>query len=326
MPRASTSIVILCWNSLPWVHDAVASALALQPPADEVLVFDNASQDGTPFALTARWGSRIRLVVADRNHGYCGGYNRALRVARGEVLVLLNPDARLAPDFLSHALPPFADERVGIVAPLLLREDGATVDSSGQFLGRSRRTIDRGYGRPFDARRDRAGAVLAACGAAAVYRRAMVDDLSDDERLFDEQFFAYHEDLELGWRAWRAGWKGVHVPEARATHLRSSGQPAGWRGHTFSKPAWLVAHIVKNRSLTSLRHDSLASLLSDLPAILWRDLLLWGGTLLLRPGALWALWSHRESLITAWRQRRADRQRTGRFGRWRAGTPPRGLW
>lgn len=326
MSSATASIVILTWNSRAVVIDAIHSALSQTLAPAEVLVFDNASQDGTPRAIASTFGAQVRVVCAARNHGYCGGYNRALKIAQGDFVLLLNPDARLRPDFLVRALPAFDAERVGIVAPRLVRPDGDVIDSSGQFLARSRKTIDRGYGKRFDARRDRAGDVLSACGAAALYRRAMIDDISDDGELFDEDFFAYHEDLELGWRAWRAGWKAVHVPEAVAVHQRSSGAHGGATGVTFSKPPWLRAHIVKNRALTSLRHDSWGAMLFDLPWIVARDVAIYGGLLVKSPSSYLQLWRHRETLGRAWRKRAVDARRRGRWGAWRRRTPPRGLW
>ncbi|MFN7966898.1 MAG: glycosyltransferase family 2 protein [Acidobacteriota bacterium] len=326
MSANTASVVILTWNSREVVNEAIDSALAQTVSPAEVLVFDNASQDGTPQAIARRFGSQVRLVCAAHNHGYCGGYNRALAIAGGEFALLLNPDARLAPSFLAEALPAFRDERVGIIAPRLVRPGGEVIDSSGQFLARSRKTLDRGYGKRFDPRRDRAGAVLSACGAAALYRRAMIEDIADDGELFDEAFFAYHEDLEVGWRAWRAGWKAVHVPEAVAVHQRSSGDHGGATGMTFSKPPWLRAHIVKNRVLTSLRHDSLGAVLLDLPWIVMRDALIYGGLLVKSPAAYRELWRHRSAFGRSWGRRTLDAKRKGCWGAWRRETPRRGLW
>lgn len=323
-PRAS--IVILTWNSRSVAADAVASALAQRGDSPEVIVADNASEDGTADELARRFPERVRIERFARNEGYTGGYNRALALARGEFVLLLNPDARLAEDFLLRALPAFDDPRVGIVAGRLLRPDGQTVDSAGQFLARSRKVIDRGYGEPVDPARDRAGDVLAACGAAALYRRAMIDEIKDGDDFFDPDFFAFYEDLEIGWRAWRAGWRAVHVPEATAVHLRSGGTPAGALGRTAARPAWLSAHIVKNRYLAMLRHDRVGAVLSDLPWILGRDLALWSVLLVRRPRALALVVRHRAAFGRALAKRRADAARSGRFGPWRRAVPRRGVW
>ena len=326
MGRPQVSFVILTWNHRELAPDAVASALA-QGPGTEVLVYDNASTDGTTLELARRFGDRVRIVRFPRNLGYAGGYNRALRLAEGEILVLQNPDVRLDPGFADAVREAFAaDPRVGIVAPLLLRPDRRTVDSSGQFLARSRKTIDRGYGRPHDPRRDRPGPVLSACGAAACYRREMVEDIADGPDLFERDYFAWHEDLEVGWRAWRAGWQAVHVPRARAVHLRTGGRRGGIGGLTFELPPHLLAHVLKNRYLAMIRHDRLAAILLDLPWILAREAAQWSLVLAKRPAVLREVRKWRRPFRRALARRREDRDRTGRWGPWRRDVPPRGTW
>ncbi|MDQ7087208.1 MAG: glycosyltransferase family 2 protein [Acidobacteriota bacterium] len=235
MTKPTVSVLLLTWNSRRLVGEALASVWAQTREPDEVIVVDNASSDGTPEQVEAIAGGRARLVVMTRNHGYSGGFNRGLRLAGGDFLLLLNPDVRLDPDFIEQALRGFEDPRVGIVAGLLLRPDRRTVDSSGLFLARSRKTVDRGFSVPFDPARDQAGPVLSACGAAPFYRREMIEDIADGQEFFDESYFAFREDLEVGWRAWRAGWKAVCRPEAVAVHLRSGGAGRGKLGLAFTR-------------------------------------------------------------------------------------------
>lgn len=323
-PRAS--ILVLTWNSKEVAGDAVASALAQTVAPIEVIVVDNASTDGTPHVLGRRFGQSARIVVTERNVGYAGGYNRALDLANAPFVLLLNPDARLAPDFLERALPAFEDPRVGIVTGTLWREDGVTVDSSGLFLARSRKPLDRGFDRRHDASRDTAGPVLGACGAAALYRRAMIDDIADDGDLFDADYFAFYEDLEVSWRAWRAGWRAVHVPEARAVHLRAGGRKRGAAGLMFERETPVLAHIVKNRYLTMLRHDSLGALLVDLPFVAARELALVAALAVKRPAVFGLLWHERDVFERALAKRRADARRRGVWGAWSRRVPPRGAW
>ncbi len=326
MPDALTSIIVLMWNSRAVAPAAIESALGQTVRPLEVLVLDNASTDGTAEEVSRRFGDALRLVRFERNLGYTGGYNRGLLEAKGESLLFLNPDVRLAADFLAEALTGFQDPRVGIVAGRLVRPDGGTVDSTGQFLGRSRRTLDRGYGQPFDPARDAAGAVLSASGAAALYRRAMIRDISDGADFLDADYFAFHEDLEIGWRAWRAGWKAVHVPRAVAVHLRAGGATPLRPGLALRRSGEVAAHVVRNRYLAMLRHDQPGALLADLPFVLARDLALWSMIFLRRPKTLAALWRTRSAFARAWRKRRADRRRAGQWGAWRRTVPPRGLW
>ena len=326
MTKPTVSVLLLTWNSRDVVGAALTSIWTQSCPPDEVIVVDNASTDGTPEMVEEIAGGRARLVLLTRNLGYSGGFNQALRLAGGDFLLLLNPDVRLDPDFIEQALPGFDDPRVGIVAGLLLRPDRRTVDSSGLFLARSRKTLDRGFASPLDESRDRAGPVLSACGAAPFYRRAMVEDIADGQEFFDSSYFAFREDLEVGWRAWRAGWKAVCRPEAVAIHLRSGGASRGRLGLAFARPPALTAHIIKNRHLSLLRHDRLGSLLLDLPWWLPREIAYFGACLLLRPQVLVEIWQYRSLLARAWRQRKHDRRRRGQWGVWSDRVPARGLW
>lgn len=326
MALERVSILLLTWNSRDLVREAVESALAQSRRADEILVLDNDSRDGTPDLVEALFGSRVRLLSFPRNYGYGGGFNRGLRIAGGEFVLLLNPDVRLRPDFLEQALGAFEDPRVGIVAPRLMRADGRTVDSTGQFLARSRKTVDRGYGEPHDPARDREGPVLSACGAAPLYRRRMIEDISDGAAFFDEDYFAFREDLEVGWRAWRAGWRAVARPRAVATHLRSGGRRAGRLGLAFTRPEQLTAHVIKNRHLSLVRHDHWGALLRDAPWVLSRECAQLAAVAFTRPGVFRRLWGYRALLRRAWSKRRGDARRRGEWGRWRRETPPRGVW
>lgn len=329
MTTPRSSILVLTWNSGMSALAAVESALTQSGEIGgvEVLLLDNASSDGVPERIVERFGDELRFVRFESNLGYTGGYNRGIALARGEVVVLLNPDAVLDSEFLARALPEFCDPRLGLVAPKLMRPDGTTVDSSGQFLARSRRTIDRGYGRPLDPARDRKSPVLSACGAAAVYRREMLEDVADAEgQYLDADFFAFNEDLELGWRAWRAGWTARFVPEAVCIHERSGGRSPGRLGLAFARPPDVIAHIVKNRWLAMLRHDRIASIAQDLPWIAGREIAWMVALAVLRPAVIGALWRQRRTIARALEKRSRDGRREGRWGRWRLDVPPRGIW
>ncbi len=326
MSESMVSILFLCWNSGEEILEGVRSALAQGWPEIEVIVLDNGSIDGSPERISEHFGAAVRLIRFEKNLGYTGGYNRGFRLARGRFLLAVNPDVRLAPDFVQRALGAFEDPRVGLVAGRLLREDGVLVDSTGQFLGRNRKTIDRGYGEARKSASGLPGTVLSACGAAALYRREMLEDVADGHAYFDQDYFAFHEDLELGWRAWRAGWKAVHVPRAEATHLRSSGRKAGRLGLTFERPPEVIAHIVKNRYLTMLRHDRFGAVLRDLPWILLWEFKSLAALLVFRPQVFRQLWATRAAFRKMWAKRRADRTRSGIWGPWRRSVPPRGIW
>lgn len=322
----TVSVIILTWNSVAVIEAAIRSVLAQDYEAFELIIVDNASSDGTLRLVLSRFAGQCRCIGNPENLGFCGGYNAAFGLAKGELVLVLNPDVVLEPDFVSAIVPVFEDPRVGMASGRLMRPDGTTVDSTGQFLSRSRRTIDRGANRVFDVSEHSSPGILSACGAVAMYRMTMIKDVSDQGRFFDEDYFAFHEDLEVGIRAWRAGWLARYEDRARAIHLRSTGRKRRWGSLMFSHPTPLLVHIVRNRYLTVLRHDTLNSLIVDLIPIVTCGLATVATLAVRRPAALWSLlWSGRQ-IRNQLHKRILDRQREGMWGPWSRRMPPRGCW
>ena len=299
------TVVIVSWNSADFLEECLRSVAAQTLPPVEVVVVDNASTDGSAD-LARRHGATVHTSV--ENLGFCRASNLGWAAADGGAALFLNPDVVLEPDYLEQAVPVLQEERVGFVAGKLLRFDRRTIDSAGQRIARSRRTIDRGYGEVDDGRYDEPASIDAVCGAAALYRREALEQVAPDGEVFDEDFFAYHEDLDLGWRATRAGWEGRYVPGARGYHFRGSTDPAARGGRRRRRlavmPDGLAYHVVKNRYLSIIKNDSAAAFLRDLPFILGRDLLLWSYLVLRRPRVGWRVLADRDSRRRAWDRRR----------------------
>ena len=300
--------VVVTWNSAAWVTGCLRALRAQTRPPDEVVVVDNASADGSAERAREE-GARV-LVLPD-NLGFCGANNRGIAATEAALVLLLNPDTALAPDFLEKLAPAFDDPGVGAACGKLLRWDGRTLDSAGQALGWSRRPVDRGYGRLDEGRYDRAEEVFSACGAAALYRReALAFVAGPGGEVFDPRFFAFYEDLDLAWRLQRAGWRVAYRPEARGRHAR--GATAGAPGVRRRFQALLHRspevrfHVVKNRWLTLLRNETAGGFLLHLPWILARDAATLGLVAATSPGVLGRLWRERQLFAEAWEARRLD--------------------
>jgi GT2 family glycosyltransferase len=313
--RAPVAIVIVTWNSIGYLPGCLDSVRGLLRPPSELVVVDSGSTDGAP-ELVRREYPEAELIACDENVGFCRGNNLGIRATSSPFVLVLNPDTVLEPDFLEKLLPAFEDPRVGMAAGKLLRFDRTTLDSAGQRLSRARRPKDRGYGDPDRGQFDRDEQVFGVCGAAALYRREMLDAVADPgPSYFDETFFAFGEDLDLAWRANRAGWRGAYRHRAVAYHARGGSATRAPRLRRrialLGRSPEIRFHAVKNRYLAILRNDSVAGYLCNLPFIWCRDLATLALLLLTSPGVLARLWRERGLFRGALRRRRLD---AGRFG------------
>jgi GT2 family glycosyltransferase len=308
--RAPVAVVIVSWNAAEWLPGCLASLDGLVRPPREVVVVDAGSHDGSA-EWVRRHHPRVDVIACRDNVGFCRGNNLGIAATSSPWVLVLNPDTELEPDFLEQLLPAFDDPRVGIASGKLLRFDRETIDSAGQLLSRSRRPIDRGYGEPDRGQYDADATVFGACGAAALYRRSMLEAIADPGGgYFDEAFFAFGEDLDLAWRAARAGWSAVYRHRALGYHARggSSARRAGpGRGRALlGRSAEVRYHVLKNRYLTILRKDTPGAYLARAPFIWSRDLALVLLVATRSPGVLVRLWRERGVFRGALARRRLD--------------------
>lgn len=306
---APVAVVVVAWNAATYLPDCLASLQRLRRPPAEVVVFDNASSDGGPDLVRSRFPA-VRLVEAGANLGYCRGNNMGIAATTSPFVLVLNPDTVLGEDFLEEVLPAFEDPAVGIATGKLLRFDGRTLDSAGQSLGWSRQPIDRGYGRPDLGQFDRDEDVFGACGAAALYRRSMLDAIAlGPGVVFDESFFAFYEDLDLAWRARRAGWRAVYRHRAVGRHARggtaSSTGPRRFAA-ILGRPPEIRFHVVKNRWLTLIRNQGALDFPAVLPFVAARDAAVLALLLVSSPGVLVSLWRAKGLFRAAFAARRLD--------------------
>ena len=213
------AVVVLAWNAREDVLRCLASLRGELGAGDVAIVVDNASSDGTAAAVRAAHPA-VELLGNAENLGYAGGMNagvrRALELGAPWVL-LLNQDTEVPPGTLATLFA--AAARHGDAAalqPLLVRADGATIDSAGQRLHRVPGATDRLAGRPLAEAPAADEEVFGPCGAAALVRAEVFRETG----LFDEEFFLIFEDVDLAFRMRLAGRRTVLVPAARVVHRR----------------------------------------------------------------------------------------------------------
>lgn len=214
------SVVILNWNGRNLLEECLDSVLAQTFRDFEAIVVDNGSTDGSVEFLRERYGNRIRLVTLDTNLGYGVGNNRGIDVADGTWVVLLNNDTQTDPRWLeeiSSAAGRHPDAAIFACKVLnYYRRD--EIDTVGHLLYPD--GINRGRGRQEKdvGQYDREEEVFFPSGCAAAYRKDLLDVIGN----FDESFFAYGDDTELGLRARLFGAKCLLAPKAVVYHKYSA--------------------------------------------------------------------------------------------------------
>ena len=187
-----------------------------------VIVVDNASTDGSR-ELLRRDFPEVELLQSPVNLGFGAANNLALRRVDSPYVLLVNDDADLDPDCLAQLVRNLElDPFVGAVAPrIVLRDDPDRIDAAGLAVCPDGLALGRGRGQPAD-RFAQPDEVFFTSGCCALYRRKMLDDLRIGDETFDNDFFAYAEDTDLGWRARLAGWKALYAPAALCRHCHSA--------------------------------------------------------------------------------------------------------
>jgi GT2 family glycosyltransferase len=264
-------VVIVNWNGLRWLPGCI-TALGRSTIPIRIIVVDNDSDDGSA-EYVRRAHPDIELVQLSGNCGYAGGANAGLRSVRGQYAFVMNPDVLLASNHLRVLRDRLnADDVIGCAQGKLFRISPADfeqvtppaeiLDSTGHVIHRSRVVRDRGQGESDDQAYDREAEIFSACGAALFLRTAMLEDIAPDGEFFAESFFAYKEDIDLGWRARLLGWKVRYVPGAVAHHVRTLPPTAeAWR--TMSPMT--RRHSWKNHYLLIIRNDASSDILRSLP-------------------------------------------------------------
>lgn len=235
-PPVSVTVCVIAYNSGPTLRTCLQH-LAAQTWRDfEVLVIDNASPDPGDRTI-AREFPFVRLVENDRNLGFAGAGNQAARLANGRWFTLLNPDAYAEPDWLEQLVAASTrhPHARSFTSRQVMAEDPAVLDGLGDVMS--------GYGIPYrggymarDPGDTPEGEVFSPCGAAMMIDRALFLELGG----FDEFFFCYSEDVDLGYRLQLAGEPTILVPSACIRHVGSAS--SGGRKSEFA-----VFHGTRNR-------------------------------------------------------------------------------
>ncbi len=237
-------MVVLNYNGRRYLAACLNALLAQEVAGGfEVLLVDNASEDGSPEYVRANFPN-VRVIDTPVNLGFAGGNNVGIEQARGQHVVLLNNDTRVHPGWLEALLrtAESAPDIGAVTSKLVYMARPHTIQNAGSLILTDGSGGDRGTGERDGGQYDKREEVFAACGCAALLTRRMLDDVG----LLDTTFFAYYEDTDLSWRMRLRGWRIVYEPGAVVEHVHS-GTSGEWS-------PFFTFHVDRNRLFMILKN------------------------------------------------------------------------
>jgi GT2 family glycosyltransferase len=299
-PGASprVSVVVVNYNGADALADCLtALAEDLAGPAAEILVVDNASEDGS-LAIAeevARERSRVEVIKSAENRGYAGAVNLALPAARGEYVAVLNMDILVSPGWL-EPLVGFLDANpgAGAACPLiLLQDDPSRINAAAQDVHVTGLGFNRALGKPRESVGSDPFRVSGLHGAAFVVRRSILDRVGG----WDERGFLYHEDVQLSWLLQLLDAEIRCVPGSTVRHDY----------HLTMSPEKLFL-LERNRVAMLVSNLKLTTRLAMTPLLALTELMMWGYCLIRGPRFLRAKLSSLRWVL-AHRERTRERRR-----------------
>jgi GT2 family glycosyltransferase len=216
------SVVIPNWNGRKYLEVCIDSLMKQSHHNLEIIVVDNASADDSIAYLQKNFPD-VKVIKHSSNLGFGAANNAGIRAARGEYLMMLNNDTRLEPKCIEELRNSIdKDENFGACASkILLEYEDNLLDVAGIAVCLDGLSIGRGRLESGDKFIDEEE-VFFASDCACLYKKDMLDDIGLTNEVYDEDFFAYADETDMGWRAQLAGWKCIYTPQAVVHHLHSA--------------------------------------------------------------------------------------------------------
>ena len=253
------SIVILNYNAGKLLDDCLHSIHKTEKVNFEIILVDNASTDKSYKEYTQKFPD-VNLIENSKNLGYCEGNNVGIRATKGEFVVVLNPDTIVNPTWLHELLHAYKKNGEGIYQPkILATTDHDMLLSSGQFIQLFGFGYSRGKGETHIEGSNNIEKIGYASGTCIFTSKKIIEKLN----LFDPFLFAYHDDLDLCWRASMLGINSFYVPSSVIFHPIE--------GYSFKWSKFKFYLMERNRQYCLLTHFTKSSYLKMLPALILVD-------------------------------------------------------
>jgi len=211
------SVIIPNYNGLNYLKKFLPSVIEQDYQEKEIIIVDNGSDDGSKH-LIRKYNNEIILIELDQNYGFSQAVNEGIKHARGEYVILLNNDINLTREFLTTLFQSISQKRnaFSVQSKMLKYKDKTMIDDAGNNLSILGWTKKRGTGK--SARFcDKPAKIFSSCAGAAIYKKSLFDEIG----YFDESFFAYLEDVDIGYRSRIYGYENWYCPDAVCSHVGS---------------------------------------------------------------------------------------------------------
>lgn len=307
---SSISVVVISYNSEKFLKENIESLLSQTESFSRIVIVDNNSTDRSCEIISEF--REVSLIELDKNIGYSAALNRGIRETNSDLVLAANSDIKLDKNFNRIIKAKFEEDKsLEIVSPLILRFDEKTIDSAGQFFSSSLYPVEKGFGSRLEQFELEESEVFSVCGAATVFRREGLEHLKVEGEYYDESFFMFWEDFDIGWRANLYGMNLKLIPSAKVFHFRG-----GTLKKTFfskfsmalARPGEIKFHLVKNRYLTLIKNFRFKKNWYHIPLIILKDML-WVGILTLSsPKIIIKLMGSAGLIKTAFRRRKIQKK------------------
>jgi len=256
--KAKATVIIVTYNHKNYLAPCINSILKQDYP-HEVIVVDNCSQDDSAQFIIENFPT-VKLIESPENKGYGAGNNLGVKHAKGEYVVILNPDTIVEDGWLRELIKPIGNGNRIITTPKILVYDGSAINTCGNINHFTGLTFTRGLGEMPDTY-SKQEHVSGFSGCCFAMRKEDFEELGG----FDENFFAYNEDSDLSWRAHLKGFRILYVPTSIVRH-----------DYKLNVPPEKIYHLEKNRYLMLRKYLSWRELLILLPSLGIAEILTWG--------------------------------------------------
>ena len=218
MQKKKVTVVIPNYNGIKYIRGCMDSLRLQEGETFDIIVIDNASKDGSLEILQAEY-QEARVIALSENTGFCHAVNLGIRESTTPYVILLNNDTIVKPGFVKALVEAMeeSEEIFSVSSMMLSMQDESIIDDAGDGYCALGWAYSRGKGQPATAYNEKVE-IFAACGGAAIYRKSIIEEIGE----FDENHFAYLEDIDIGYRARIYGYRNLYEPKARVVHAGSA--------------------------------------------------------------------------------------------------------